>query len=126
MDSFKNKFKAPKPLASYSHFIKSNNLLFSSGQIGIDPLTNELVNSSFKEEMIQVMNNIKIILNNNSLKFKNIIKVNIYLTDLNNFEMLNKIYKTYFKNKYPVRETVEVSRLPKEANIEISFIAEFK
>ena len=125
MDSSKNKFKAPKPLACYSHFIKSNNLLFSSGQIGIDPLTNKLVNSSFKEEMIQVMNNIEIILNNNSLKFKNIIKVNIYLTDLNNFEMLNKIYKTYFKNKYPVRETVEVSRLPKEANIEISFIAEF-
>ena len=61
MDSSKNKFKAPKPLASYSHFIKSNNLLFSSGQIGIDPLTNKLVNSSFKEEMIQVMNNIEII-----------------------------------------------------------------
>ena len=74
MDSSKNKFKAPKPLASYSHFIKSNNLLFSSGQIGVDPLTNKLVNTSSKEEMIQVMNNIEIILNNNSLKFKNIIK----------------------------------------------------
>ena len=115
---------APDPVGPYSQAILSGNTLYSSGQIAIDPLSNELVLENIEQETHQVMRNIKAILDAAQMNFNDIIKCSIFLSDMNNFERVNSVYASYFSAQYPVRETVEVSCLPKKVNVEISFIAE--
>ena len=115
---------APDPVGAYSQAILSGNTLYSSGQIAIDPLSNELVLENIEQETHQVMRNIKAILDAAQMNFNEIIKCSIFLSDMNNFERVNSIYASYFSAQFPVRETVEVSCLPKKVNVEISFIAE--
>lgn len=115
--------KAPIPIGVYSQAVQSGDLIFLSGQIGISPETNQLISDDIEQQTMQVMQNISAILSEIGLSMNNITNVTIYLTDINSFDKVNKIYSSYFDNYYPARTTVEVSRLPKGAKIEISVIA---
>jgi len=115
--------QAPEPIGPYSQAIQSGNLLFVSGQIALQRSTGAMITSSVEEETKQVMANIKAVLNAAGLDFSHIVKTSIFLKDMNNFPVVNQIYGTFFKDTPPARETVEVSRLPKDANVEISCIA---
>ena len=114
---------APKPIGPYSQAIKSGNMIFISGQIAIDPNTNNLLNTNIQEETNMVMNNLKSILNESNCTFDNVVKCTIFLSNMNLFKSVNQIYSDYFNDPYPARETVEVSCLPKNVNVEISAIA---
>ncbi|NPA52556.1 MAG: RidA family protein [Aquificae bacterium] len=114
---------APKAIGPYSQAIKYESFLFISGQIAINPKTGEMVSGGIKEQTQQVMENIKAILLASDMDMDNVIKTTIYLKDLSDFEIVNKIYGEYFKNHKPARATVEVSNLPKGALIEIEAIA---
>lgn len=112
------------PVGPYSQAVFHNNILYSSGQIAICPITNNIITNSIKEETNQVMKNIETILKNSNMTFDNVIKCSIFISDMNDFKEINEIYSSYFNDSlYPARETVEVSCLPKNVNIEISFIA---
>lgn len=119
--------KLPKPIGPYSIYKEKNGMIFISGQIAINPQTNLLVKDSFAAEVKQVLENINVILSELNLKFDDVMVVNVYLRNLDNFNEFNTIYGSYFGNSslinYPPRVTVEVSKLPKDANIEISLIA---
>ena len=114
---------APSPVGPYSQAIKYNGLTIASGQIAIDPRTGILDTSSIENETLQILKNIDALLEAGNLKRDNILKCSIFLKDMNDFKKVNEIYGSFFNKPYPSRETVEVARLPKDANIEISFIA---
>ncbi len=114
---------APSPIGPYSQAVMVGNMVFVSGQIALDPATNELVTSDIKQETQQVMLNIGAILRAVDLHYSNIIKTTIFLKDMNNFGAVNEIYGHFFSEEYPARETIEVSRLPKDVHVEISVIA---
>lgn len=115
---------APQPIGPYNQAILTNDMLYASGQIAIDPMSGKLVLTSIEDETHQVMKNIEAILNNANMSFENIVKCTIFIKDMRQFTQINTVYATYFNEKTaPARETVEVSRLPKDVNIEISFIA---
>ena len=114
---------APSPVGPYSQAIKYNGLTIASGQIAIDPKTGVLDTSSIENETLQILKNIDALLVAGNLKRDNILKCSIFLKDMNDFKKVNEIYGSFFNKPYPSRETVEVARLPKDANIEISFIA---
>lgn len=118
-----NTFKAPSPIGPYSQAVKSNNLLFISGQIALNPATNELNNNNIKNETHQVMQNLEAIINEAHITFAHVIKTTIFLSDMNLFAEVNEVYGSYFNADYPARETVAVKGLPKGVNIEISMIA---
>ena len=114
---------APSPVGPYSQAIKYNGLTIASGQIAIDPKTGILDTSSIENETHQILKNIDALLEAGNLKRDNILKCSIFLKDMKDFNKVNEIYGSFFNKPYPSRETVEVARLPKDANIEISFIA---
>ena len=114
---------APQPIGPYSQAIKYNNILVISGQIGINPKTGKLIKNDIVKETKMVMENIKNILLESNCTLDNIIKCSIFLSNMDFFDTINEVYGSYFTNPYPARETVEVSRLPKNVNIEISAIA---
>ncbi len=114
---------APSPIGPYSQAILYNNMLFISGQIAINPSTGNIITNSIEKETHQVMNNIKAILEEAEFELKNIVKCSIFISDMKKFSKINKVYGSYFKSPYPSRETVEVSCLPKNVNVEISVIA---
>lgn len=118
-----NSKNAPAPIGPYSQAVKSNGTLYVSGQIAIDPASGNLVVGDIVKETQQVMNNLKAILTEAGMDFSNIMKCSIFVKDLNNFATINKVYGEYFASEAPARETVEVSRLPKDVNVEISCIA---
>jgi len=114
---------APAPIGPYSQAVQSGNTLFVSGQIAIDPASGDLVTSSIEDETKQVMKNLQAILTAAGMDFSNVIKCSIFLQDMNNFPKVNEIYGQYFQTDPPARETVEVAKLPKGVNVEISCIA---
>jgi len=114
---------APKPIGPYSQAVWAGDLLFVSGQIALDAATGNLYQNSIEEETNVVMNNIQAILREAQLNTTNIVKTTIFLKDMNDFGKVNEVYSTFFKNNFPARETVQVSRLPKDVNVEISVIA---
>jgi len=118
-----NTNNAPAPIGPYSQATVAGNFVFVSGQIPLNPATGELVTSGIKDEAILVMENIKAILTEAGIGFANVVKTSIFLTDLGNFGQVNEVYGTYFTSKFPARETVQVSALPKGVNVEISVIA---
>tara|TARA_B100000767_G_C19312262_1_gene348096 strand:- start:60 stop:440 length:381 start_codon:yes stop_codon:yes gene_type:complete len=120
-----NTKKAPEPIGPYNQSVKTGNLLFVSGQVPFIAETMELVTESVEAETHQVMKNLKAILNEAGLDLKNIVKASIFCKDLNDFARINEVYGSYFDGNYPARECVEVARLPKNVNVEISVIAEF-
>jgi len=118
-----NTENAPKAIGPYSQAIKVNNLLFTSGQIPLNPVSGQIVSNDFSKQTLQCLENIKGILSDQSLSLNHIVKITVYLIDLSNFEKLNIIFESFFKNKqYPARSVVEVSRLPKDVKIEIEAI----
>jgi len=114
---------APAPIGPYSQAIQAGNMLFVSGQIAIQQATGAIINGSIEEETHQVMKNIEAVLTAAQFNFGNIVKTTIFLKDMNNFPKVNTVYGSYFQSEHPARETVEVSRLPKDVNVEISCIA---
>ncbi|MGC9009115.1 MAG: RidA family protein [Sulfolobales archaeon] len=115
--------KAPKPVGPYSQAIRYKDLVFVSGQIPIDPSTNQLIKEPFSKAVETVMINIGEILKSIGASYDNVVKVTVYLTDLSRFQEFNEIYERYFKEPYPARTVVEVKSLPRDAPIEIEVIA---
>ena len=114
---------APAPIGPYSHAVQSGNMLFVSGQVGKHPTTGELMLADIKTETTQVMENVKGILTDAGMDFTHIVKTTIFLTDMNDFASVNEVYGSYFTGDYPARETVQVSKLPLNVNVEISVTA---
>jgi len=115
--------KAPKAIGPYSHAIKAGGFVFCSGQIAIDPKTNEFKPGTIIEETTRVIENLKAVLEQANSGLEKTIKVTVYLLNIDNFTEMNKVYEKYFLNK-PARSTIEVSKLPKGAKVEIDAIAE--
>ncbi len=119
-----NTSDAPAPIGPYSQAIVSGNMLFISGQIAINPENNELEIDDLTRETNRVMTNLKNILTAAGAGFDNVVKTSIFLSDMNDFAKVNEIYAGYFNTDTPpARETVQVSVLPKNVNVEISMIA---
>lgn len=118
-----NSDQAPAPIGPYSQAIKAGNTLYVSGQIPFDELTGEMINENITEETHQVMKNIEAILSAAGMTFANVVKCSIFLKDLSQFNTVNEAYAMYFKHEPPARECVEVARLPKDVNVEISCMA---
>ena len=115
--------QAPQAIGPYSQAVKVGNTVYLSGQTPIDPATGELVAGDIGAQAHQVFKNLKAVLAAADLKFDNVARVGIYLTDLGNFVAVNEIMKTYFKEPYPARSTIGVAALPKAADVEIDMIA---
>ena len=116
--------KAPEPIGPYNQAINFDNTIFVSGQIPLNPETGSLVDSGIRDETKQVMENIKEILHEANFKMNDIVKTSIFLKSMDNFGEVNEEYGKYFENIIPpARETVEVSKLPLDVNVEISCIA---
>jgi len=113
--------KAPQAIGPYSQAKIIGNFIFTSGQIPLK-IDGTMVIDNFEEECIQVLDNLKAILEYSGSGMSNIIKLTVYLTDLSNFNILNKIFEQYFDNSLPARSTVEVSALPKDSRVEIEAI----
>jgi 2-iminobutanoate/2-iminopropanoate deaminase len=118
-----NTEKAPSPIGPYNQSVKAGNLLFISGQIPLNPATNEIISGDIVQETQQVMNNLEAILTEAKLTFEHVVKTTIFLSDMSLFAVVNEIYGSYFNGDYPARETVAVKALPKNVNVEISMIA---
>ena len=116
--------KAPKAIGPYSQAIRWGHLLFLSGQLGIDPASGNLVNGGFEAEARQVLANIQAILESQKSGMDKILKTTVFLTDMEDFALLNGIYGTFIPEPYPARTTIQVAALPKGARIEMEVIAE--
>ena len=116
--------KAPAPIGPYSQAVLSGNTLFTSGQIAFNPETMTLVLDDIQTETKQVMENMKEVLAAADMAFENVVKTSIFISDMDNFAQINEVYGNYFDDATaPARETVQVARLPKDVNVEISMIA---
>ncbi len=116
--------KAPAPIGPYNQAVLVGNTLYTSGQIAIIPESGELLKGSIEEETELVMQNLLAVLEAAEMTFDNVFKTSIFISDMNNFQAINKVYGTYFDEKTaPARETVEVANLPKFVNVEISMMA---
>jgi 2-iminobutanoate/2-iminopropanoate deaminase len=117
---------APDPVGPYNQAVVHNYTLYVSGQIAIDPATGKLVLDDIEKETTRVMDNHKAILTEAGLTFNDVLKCTIFVSDMGNYEKINGVYSKYFNDDTaPARELVEVSKLPKGVNIEISLIAAF-
>jgi len=114
---------APAAIGPYSQAVVHQNIIYCSGQIALNPKTMEIVNDDVEQQTRQVMQNIEHVLLDAGSSFGKVLKCSIFLSDMNDFSVVNKIYGDYFPENPPARETVEVSRLPKDVKIEISCIA---
>ena len=115
--------KAPAPIGPYSQAVQFKDLVFFSGQIALDPLSGQVVAGGVKEQTEQVMKNIKAVLDAGKLGFENIIKTTIFLTDMNDFGIVNEIYSKFFIKDPPARSTVAVAGLPKGVKVEVEITA---
>ena len=115
---------APAPIGPYNQAVLTDGTLYISGQIAIDPSNGQLILDDISSETHQVMKNLQAILEAASMDFTHVVKTSIFLMDMNNFAKVNEVYGTYFKADFPARETVQVSCLPKQVNVEISMIAQ--
>jgi len=118
-----NTKKAPAPIGPYNQAVISNNMVYISGQIPLNPETNELITGDIATETHQVMRNLHEILEEAGINFNHVVKSTIFLSDMSLFAAVNEVYGSYFSSDYPARETVAVKGLPKNVNVEISMIA---
>lgn len=114
---------APGAIGPYSQAVAVNGMLYTSGQIAIHPESGELIMDTIQNETHQVMKNLAALLKEVKADFSHVIKTSIFLQSMNDFQAVNEVYASYFKSDYPARETVEVAKLPKGCNVEISVIA---
>lgn len=119
-----NTTNAPEPIGAYNQSVLHNNILYTSGQIAINPKTGETEFGDITHETKLVMSHLEAILTEAKMTFEDVIKVSIFIKNISNFTEVNKVYSSYFKTETaPAREMIEVADLPKHANIEISLIA---
>ena len=118
-----NSPKAPVPIGPYSQAVKIGNTLYLSGQIAINASTGEMVDDSIQNETKQVMENIGHVLEAAGMNFTNVFKCSIFLKDMDNFSAVNEVYGSYFSSEFPARECVQVAKLPKDVNVEITALA---
>lgn len=118
-----NSDQAPKALGPYSQGMVTGNTVFLSGQLGIDPATNQL-KEGVEEQAKQSLANIQNVLSTIDLSLKNVVKVTVFLKDLDHFAAVNEIYANHFEEPYPARSCVQVAKLPADALVEIEVIAE--
>ncbi|KKN20521.1 hypothetical protein LCGC14_0934670 [marine sediment metagenome] len=116
--------KAPKPIGPYSQAVVQNELVFVSGQIAIDPQTGKMIEGGVKEQTTQVMNNVKAILEAADSSMEKVLKTSIFVSNIDFFSTVSEIYEEFFEKDFPARETVEVSALPMNADVEISVTAQ--
>ena len=121
-----NTDKAPKAIGPYSQAINHNRLMFTSGQIPLDPDTGLIISEDFRDQVIQCLKNIKGILEEENLSLDCIIKLTVYVIDLDNFSKLNEVFEDFFDGYFPARSAVEVSRLPKDSQVEIEAICSYE
>lgn len=116
--------KAPAPIGPYSQAVLFDNTLYTSGQISINPETGHLVLDNIAAETEQVMQNLKAVLEKAEMNFDHVLKATIFIKNMDDFKEINRVYGSYFKEDIaPARETVEVARLPRDVNVEISVLA---
>ncbi len=123
MNEYLHTSNAPAAVGPYSQAVKSGNMLFVSGQMPVDPATGEIVAGDPAVKTTQCMKNVLAILAQAGLTADNIIKATIFLTDMNDFGQVNDAYADFFKDNFPARSCVEVSRLPKDVTVEIEVVA---
>jgi len=123
MKQIVNTAKAPAPIGPYNQATIANGFIFVSGQIALDADSGELVASSIEEETRKVMKNLQAVLNEAGSNFEDILKTTIFIRDMGQFAQINAVYGEFFAENPPARETVEVSKLPKDVQVEISCIA---
>jgi 2-iminobutanoate/2-iminopropanoate deaminase len=114
---------APAAIGPYSQAIKVGSLLFLSGQIAIDPKTNQMSTASIEEQTQQVLQNLSAVLEADGMNLTNVVNTTVYLTDISDFAKMNGVYATFFKDLPPARATVQVARLPRDARVETAAIA---
>ncbi len=114
---------APKAIGPYSQAVKANGLVYTSGQIALDPATGNLVEGSFEEQVHRVFRNLEAVLTEAGSGFDRVLKATVYVTDLGNFQTLNTIYAEYFGEHKPARTTIQASALPRGGAVEIDLIA---
>ena len=117
--------KAAAAVGPYNQAVRIGELLFCAGQIPIDPATGNLISGDIKAQTERVLENIKLILDDQKLTFENVVKSTVFLTNLADFSGMNELYAKYFTVDFPARSTIQVAGLPKGANIEIEVIAHF-
>ncbi len=116
--------KTPKAVAPYTPAVMANGTLYISGQIPRVPKTGKMIKGDIKKATTQSMKNIGVLLKENGMDYEDLVMVNIYMTDMDNYQAINEVYKTFFKNsKFPARAAIQIGRLPLDADIEISGIA---
>lgn len=123
MKTIINTEKAPKAIGPYSQAVKANGFIFISGQLPIDPATGSFAGADITSQTNQSLSNISAILNSEGLTLDSVIKVNVFLKDMNDFAAMNEVYGKYFTKDFPARAAVEVARLPKDALVEIEAVA---
>jgi 2-iminobutanoate/2-iminopropanoate deaminase len=115
--------KGPKPIGPYSQAVKSNGFLFASGQVALDPRTNEFIGGDIRQQTERAMENIKAVIEAAGSNLHHVVKTTVFLKDMNDFAAMNEAYGKYFPAAPPARSTVQVARLPKDALVEIEVIA---
>jgi 2-iminobutanoate/2-iminopropanoate deaminase len=115
--------RGPKPIGPYSQAVKSNGFVFVSGQVALDPQTNEFVGSDVRQQAERVLENLKAILEASGVSLNHVVKTTVFLKDMNDFTAMNEVYARYFIAAPPARSTVQAARLPKDALVEIDLIA---
>ncbi len=115
--------RGPKPIGPYSQAVRANGFLFLSGQIPIDPKTNELIAGDIAAQTERVLENVKGIVEAAGAKLQHVVKTTVFLKDMNDFAAMNEVYARFFTTVPPARSTVQVARLPKDASVEIEVIA---
>ncbi len=115
--------RGPKPIGPYSQAVKSNGLVFVSGQVALDPKSGEFLGADVRQQTERVMDNLKAILKASGVSLNHVVKTTVFLKDMNDFAAMNEVYARYFTAAPPARSTVQVARLPKDALVEIDVIA---
>jgi 2-iminobutanoate/2-iminopropanoate deaminase len=115
--------KGPKPIGPYSQAVKSDGFLFASGQVALDPRTNEFIGGDIRQQTERAMENIKAVVEAAGSNLHHVVKTTVFLKDMNDFAAMNEAYGKYFSAAPPARSTVQVARLPKDALVEIEVIA---
>jgi 2-iminobutanoate/2-iminopropanoate deaminase len=114
---------SPAPVGPYNHAVRLGDLVFCSGQIPLDPATGNLVSGDIRAQTERVLENVKAILADQGLTFANVVKSTVFMTNLGDFAAMNEVYARYFTADFPARSTVQVSGLPRGANVEIEVVA---
>ena len=117
--------KSPAAVGPYNHAVRIGDLLFSAGQIPLDPASGNLISGDITAQTDRVLQNVKAILDDQKLTFANVVKTTVFLTNLADFAAMNEVYAKYFTSDCPARSTIQVAALPKGANVEIEFVAHF-